>query len=397
MLYIGSFKTFSDEDVTIYILTDNDSSTTTSMNDANDDIKFTGDPCTVEYSIGQTFDVLVMKSCTINLLVKHYLGDSLFANNSRSIIVNVWKEDECVFAGFLEPDVYSQPYNRKWDQLTLTANDAVSTLQYHLYGNIERESEYASLKQTADSTTFKTILSSIFDSLPNLDLKHGRGSVLYYDGSVRLDSSAAPDSIFNVSIFDSLFMGEEFDDLKHHDEVMEIILMYFNLHFRQEGTNFYIWHWANIQNQNTINWYPIMAGADVYRVVQDDSTTDSSGNERQVLITLDGDEKIPGNTLPKQLSDIVVYENGEYRRYYVWVLPNGSTRNSTDYIVVDMSGDLVYVYIPSRDMYSVLIQSPAGDYDTVYIKEPPAEAYTGGTFNKPYFRPKGDEYIIAER
>lgn len=79
------------------------------------------------------------------------------------------------------------------------------------------------------------------------------------------------------------------------------------------------------------------------------------------------------------------------------MLPNGSTRNSTDYIVVDMSGDLVYVYIPSRDMYSVLIQSPAGDYDTVYIKKPPAEAYTGGTFNKPYFRPKGDEYIIAER
>lgn len=368
MLYSGSFKTFSDEDVTIYILTDNDSSTTTSMNNANDDIKFAGDPCTVEYSLGQTFDVLVMKSCTINLLVKHYLGDSLFANNSRSIIVNVWKEDECVFAGFLEPDVYSQPYNRKWDQLTLTANDAVSTLQYHLYGNIERESDYAALKQTADSTTFKTILSSIFSSLPNLDLKHGRGSVLYYDGSVRLNASAAPDSIFNVSIFDSLFMGEEFDDLKHHDEVMEIILMYFNLHFRQEGTNFYIWHWANIQNRNTINWYPIMAGADVYRVVQDDSTTDSSGNERQVLITLDGDEKIPGNTLLKQLSDIVVYEGGEYRRYYVWVLPNGSTKNSNDYIVVDMSGDLVYVYIPSRDMYSVLIQSPAGDYDTVYIK-----------------------------
>lgn len=397
MLYSGKFKTISEEDVTVYILTENDSSTTTSMNNPNDDIKFASDPCTVEYSLSQTFDVLVMKSCTINLLVKHYLGDSLFANNSRSIIVNVWKEDECVFAGFLEPDVYSQPYNHKWDQLTLTANDAVSTLQYHLYGNIERESEYTALKQTADSTTFKTILSSIFSVLPNLDLKHGRGSVLYYDGSVRLNSSAAVDSIFNVSIFDSLFMGEEFDDLKHHDEVMEIILTYFNLHFRQEGLHFYIWHWANIQNRNTINWYPIMAGEDVYRVVQDDSTTDGSGNERQILITIDGDERIPGNILHKHLSDMIVYEQGEYRRYYVWELPNGSTKNSTQYQVVDMSGNLVYVYIPSRDLYSVLIQSDAGDYDTVYIKEPPAEAYTGGTFNKPYFRPAADEFIIAER
>lgn len=91
------------------------------------------DPVVISSELDNTFDVLIVHECTINLLVREYLGDSLFTGSARNVIINVWEGDKCIFAGFVEPNVYDQPWDKGWVSLSLSCTDAVATLQYYNY------------------------------------------------------------------------------------------------------------------------------------------------------------------------------------------------------------------------------------------------------------------------
>jgi hypothetical protein len=97
------------------------------------DIYFGSDPIEIETSFDDSFEVMITKSCKINLFTKKYLGDLLFTSDSRNIIVNVWEigndnYQKCLFSGFLEPNIYNQPYNHTYDALTLNCTCALCTL-----------------------------------------------------------------------------------------------------------------------------------------------------------------------------------------------------------------------------------------------------------------------------
>lgn len=241
MIISGTFKNYKEEDITVIIYTPAEGEDITIGEEEGCDIFFSANPVEVTCSPDTTLDVIIMKECSINLVVKKYLGDKLFTSNARDIIVNVWKDDRCCFAGYLEPNVYNQPYSRNYDELQLNCTDALTTLQYYNYKNITTEEQYVSAKIGQDSVTLQAVLENIFSWIPNLDLYSNTGWRLWYDGSVRLSATSSETSIFNVAIFEKLLLGDELDDVYTEEETLEMFLKYFDLHIRQDGLDFYIY------------------------------------------------------------------------------------------------------------------------------------------------------------
>lgn len=345
-------------------------------------------------------DVLVVHTCTINLLVRNYLGDSLFTGNARNITVNVWKSGECIFAGFLEPNIYSQPWDHEWNSLSLNCTDAIATLQYYNYQNLVDEEAYAAYRTGATSVRILTVISDMLKSVPTLDLVSSLPTVVYYDGSVRTSHGAAATSIFDdVSLHELLFLGENFDEVWTLRDVLTEILKYFNLHMRQEGLNIYIYHLQSVRRRQAINWSPVLTGPGTFRI-SSDSYIMFEGVPHEKLIPTDDESRpaIPGNPLPETLSEEIVLTGGEWRRYYAWELPNGDRiLNGSRYVVIDPADAMTYIHRNDSSAYKILIQNNLGDYDFANLEPAPASAYdASGNFDESYFIPKENEYYVTQ-
>lgn len=320
------------------------------------------------------------------------------------MLVNVYSNNKILFAGYLEPNVYNQPYAHTWEQLSLTANDGLSSLQYRNYLDIQTKDDYELKKAEIDSVTIGDIIQKALESVRHLSIDNpSKYSNIYYDGSVLLNQNAEPDSIFDVKIYEALMFGEEFDDLKTYDELFDDVLKYFNLHIKQVGYDYYIYHHSSIGND--ITWYPILGSSGeaqsvtpvyvgYYKLITDSYLKVGDDYRQKLKHNLTGEE-IPGNLLQLKLGNTVSYENGEYRRYYYATLPNQTTVRTDKYEVTDVSGDLDY--LKKDGDFRILVQGPRGDYEWLNLENPPAGAYDGSTFKQPYYEASNNEYLTRLR
>lgn len=243
-----------------------------------------------------------------------------------------------------------------------------------------------------DTKSIISILQDHFKNIRNLDLKHNAQSAVFYDQSVTVTGKADAKSIFtDVNLYESLFFGEEFDDLQNADEVIEEILMYYNLHVRQEGLHYFIYHRASIGTN--INWTSLFGttsgGTYPYYTRVEDGYMKVGNNYHEKLLNMSNPSDIlHGKQLQEILSDEVLEYNGEYRRYYLAVLPNGQKVKTDKYEVVQRER---IILLEKDSDERVLIQSPTGDYDWANL-----QSKTGSNPNDKKFRIKPDEYILAE-
>lgn len=201
----------------------------------NSDIQFGEDPIKIETVCDDLFEPIIKKQCTINLLTNVYLGDKLFAGNSESVGVLVYKNNETIFQGFVEPDTYNQPYAKTYEPFTLNCIDFLGTLQYHSLLDLHT---YNNLLADTDIYTFKDYIDMMgFE---------GEGKV-YYDGSKTVSGSSALE-VCGVSM--NVFLGDSEDDVMTFEEILKEILQYLNLHIIQEGDKFLIFDWKTIEGGN---------------------------------------------------------------------------------------------------------------------------------------------------
>ena len=107
-MYIhGEFKNKNDELFSVHISKGNDSG---EMVIGENGLFFSENPVTISTTCDDTFTHIIKKSCSITLLATDYLGSNLFATKEKDVLVNVYKGNECVFAGYVEPNVYTQPF-----------------------------------------------------------------------------------------------------------------------------------------------------------------------------------------------------------------------------------------------------------------------------------------------
>ena len=262
MYFYGSFLTQLGETVTVHIVTENSRAIQVEIGDEKGGVFFTTNPVEIENSVNDTFDHLLRSQATIRLLVRDFIPD-FFCASCMDAVVNIFKGDKCIFAGFIEPQTYSQGYNEVYDELEISCIDVLSALQYSKYCNVGGLGVlYAVVKANAGQLTFGEIVGNILNGVcASIDITGTGGVQFYYDGSKSLNVHADRYNIFSkLSISELLFLGDEEDDVWQQDEVLNAILKYLNLHIVQDGLQFYIFSWETVKGSAAISWRELTTG-----------------------------------------------------------------------------------------------------------------------------------------
>lgn len=262
MLISGQFRNVDNELFTVKILSDGDSTTTRTIGE--DGLYFSADPVQIETNCDNTLEHLIRKSCSINLVCEGYIGDALWASNARNIVVNIKKDatQECVFAGYVEPNSFNQPFAKPLGEFTINCIDAISTLQYYKYKNCNLRT-YDTVKQNATTASFKTMLQQMFtDIITTLDIDGDVECRLIYDCTKAIVAGYQKITFSTMAIDESYILGDEFDDCWTNEEILTEMLQYLNLHIVQQGFDFFIYDWGTVKNGRNV-WYDVLNDTNV--------------------------------------------------------------------------------------------------------------------------------------
>lgn len=262
MYLSGRFYDQNSRLVTVMISTTGDGGSIEIGSDASG-VYFADDPVEITSEVNDTFDHLLRHSATIRLLTRSFLP-GLFCTDCRNAVVNIYRQGTCIFAGFIEPQTYSQPYNDVLDELELNCIDALSALQFAKYQNVGTAgADYTVIKSSAGQRTFGAIIKDMIDAITvNIDVTYTNSAQILYDCSRAKDNTTASRyQIFNqISISELLFLGDDEDDVWQQDKVLEEILKYLNLHIVQQGFKFYIFAWETVKGTERITWNDFTTG-----------------------------------------------------------------------------------------------------------------------------------------
>lgn len=262
----GHFYNQREERIEVHILTGGDRTKETVIGEKNGELSFTDDPVELTSQVNDTFDHLLCQQATVRLLARNFVPD-FFCASCRDAVVNIYREGECLFAGFIEPQSYSQGYNEEFDEIELSCIDALTALQYAKYRDVGSLGVlYNVVKAEAEQRTFLAMLKEILGGVTaELDIVGGNAMRYLYDGSKAVDDLAGNHyAIFGqLTVSELLFLGDEEDDVWQQDEVLEEILKYLNLHIVQDGFTFYLFSWESVKGDERIYWRDLQTGASV--------------------------------------------------------------------------------------------------------------------------------------
>lgn len=258
-MYIhGQFKDIKEHTYTVII---SDGLLTPNITIGENGLFFSDDPVNIETECDDCFTHIIKKSCTIELVTKDYMGDYLFSSGLYNIVVNVWLDDTCLFAGFVEPNIYTQPYANYYESITITCTDFLSTLEKSL---LIDNTNYATLKLNSKLMTFYEYFDKIGLFTDKLDLVNHTESKVYYGGTKSYGTEKT-DILKKLAVSENLFLGEDEDDLMTNEDILFEIMQYLNLHIIQEGLDFYIYDLEAIKDSNAITWYDIKTSNTMYK------------------------------------------------------------------------------------------------------------------------------------
>lgn len=260
MYFKGSFVNRSEELISVHILTDNDREQVVEIGGKDSPLYFDGVEITAE--VNDTFDHLLTHSAVIRLHARDYIPE-FYAATCRQVVVNIFRGSQCVFAGFVEPQAYSQAFCDTYDEIDLNCVDLLSALQYSKYRGIGYAGvEYVDVKGTASQVTFESLLNSILIApAAEMDIAGGNHVRIMYDGSKSMSQTSDRYGIFaGIAANEALFLGDVEDDVWDDDVILEEMMRYLNLHIMQEGFAFYIFDWRTAKSKNNIQWCDLITG-----------------------------------------------------------------------------------------------------------------------------------------
>lgn len=190
-----------------------------------------------------TFAPIIKHSATVNLLTKTYIGQYFWSESPIDIRVEIFRNKEIIFSGFVTQGSYSQSYADCYDELNISCVDFLSVLEYYNYADISHN--YDSYKTSATNISFQKIFNNLL--IDGLDFHLGQKTSLFYDQSK--DSVFLENTIFDDIEFSELnFLGDDEDSVDTKEDVLSKILTYLNLHIVQLGKDYLIFDWDFINN-----------------------------------------------------------------------------------------------------------------------------------------------------
>lgn len=342
MLFSGTFYNDQNDAITVVILTKGDNTKQVEIGNEKDGIFFTDDPVEITSQVNDTFDHLLCYQASVCLLCKNFVPD-FFCSSCRDAVVNILRNEECIFAGYIEPQAFSQGYNEDYDEVELTCIDCLSALSYSNYRNVGAASVlYDALKGKAAQRTFYDIIAEILNDVGEAANYMGGGAFeIWYDGSKAL-SNETGEEVYNIfrdiSINELLFFGDEEDDMWTQEDVLNEILKYLNLHIVQEGTDFYIFSWESIRNRSYVDFYTIdngivrnvqiptlLVGKDIE--VSDCDTKISIGKTYNELLLTDNVTEVD-DMIESPLDDESLVAAGNFQKYMTEYIAEGEGKTA---------------------------------------------------------------------
>lgn len=276
----GYYYNQHNEKIGVYILTEGDRTIDIEIGSEESGISFTDDPVEITSQVNDTFDHLLLSQANIRLLCRDY-QPGFFCSSCREAVVNIYRDNECLFAGYIEPQAFSQGYNEELDEVELTCIDCLSALQYSNYQDIGSLGvSYSVVKAKAQQRTFLDIAREILQGVAmDVDIVGGKQQLfLFYDQSKAVEKSRLGGMLLSdISINELLFLGDDEDDTWTDEEVLTEILKYLDLHIVQEGLEFYLFSWGSIRKGGSLTFRDIMqdnAAAITYKYSTIDVKTD---------------------------------------------------------------------------------------------------------------------------
>ena len=273
-------------------------------------IYFSEDPIEIITENEDLNSHIIKKTCTISLVTSIYLGDILFAANEKSIEVEIFKDTNCIFSGYVEPYTYTQPWAYALEEITLNCVDKLCCLQYEYFLD---DKTWEAKKAQNNVLSFHDYISMI---LP---------TSTYWDKSKMVDSK----SVFETAgVSMNVFLGKSQDDVWNNEKILEEILKYCNLHVIQEGRRFYIFDWNNIGIISA--WYNIYDGNVIMKdttpitidnttISSDDTNLSMSDVYNQIVLKCELEEKEDLISSPLESDDIQSYSDVKQMFYSEYI------------------------------------------------------------------------------
>lgn len=346
MYIYGSFNSVKGDTITVHILTGGSRTITLEIGDGESGVWFAPDsPVEISNEVNDCFDHLLRQSAVIRLQTSDYISN-LFATTCRNVVVNIYRGSTCIFAGYVEPQSYNQPYNEALDDLEINCIDALSALQYSYYRDIHTAGvDYEAIKTAAATRSFHSIITELLSGITaGLDIVGGQTVRLLYDGSKAIndDNANASSILSQINVSDLLFLGDSEDDVWTQDVVLDELLSYLNLHIAQEGFNFLLFSWETEKAASNVSWTDLLHNhytlTTSYRnvaiansIAEDCATNISIGDVyNQIMVTCDVNEL--ENVIESPLDDeMLIQLYSRYQKYLTEfsVEGNGSKAKST--------------------------------------------------------------------
>ena len=342
MIFSGDFYNNQEDKITVIIITNGDDSQRVEIGNEKDGIFFTDDPVDITSQVNDTFDHILCYQASVRLLCKNFVPD-FFCSSCRDAVVNILRNDESIFVGYIEPQAFSQGYNENYDEVELTCIDCLSALSYSNYRNVGAAAVlYDVLKEKAAQRTFYDIIVEILNGVSDAANYRKNGAFeIWYDGSKALSDGTGNEiyNIFqNISINELLFFGDKEDDMWTQEDVLGEILKYLNLHIVQEGTVFYIFSWESIRKNSYLNLYRIDKGFEksieipTYRVGKDIEVADcdtkiSIGETYNELLLTDNVTEVD-DVIESPLDDDSLIAAGNFQKYMTEYIAEGEGKTA---------------------------------------------------------------------
>lgn len=282
-----------------------------------------------------TFAPIIKHSATVNLLTKTYIGQYFWSESPIDIRVEIFRNKEIIFSGFVTQGSYSQSYADVYDELNISCVDYLSVLEYYNYANISHN--YDSYKTSATNVSFQNIFNNLL--IDGLDFHLGQKSRLYYDQSK--DSVLLKNTIFDDIEFSELnFLGDDEDSVDTKEDVLSKILTYLNLHIVQLGKDYLIFDWDYINN--------VSEGLSSYIDLWDRSKTFT----KSVLTSPDYPELIKRFHYSSSSTNLSIAD------VYNKIQVNCSLDSTDDAIVSPFDNEITTQIYPKKYLYQTEILSP---------------------------------------
>jgi hypothetical protein len=250
MIIKGTFKDINDNAYTVEINNSTVTGDTITIgekyNDTDSDLLyFSENPVELEQKCDDLFDEIIMQSATIELYARDFIADKLYSENDRSTSVVIKKGNTVYFNGYAEAGTFDQEFSNPYDSFSINCIDKLSTLQYHKYKDITTIEKYNLATPELSIVSFKELLDEMFSGFT--------GCSIFYDCSKGLNKGSEMNIFDDLSISEQVFVGDDYDSVDTHEDILRKILKYLNLHIIQQGNDFYIFDWKSLGNN--IKWY----------------------------------------------------------------------------------------------------------------------------------------------